>query len=1028
MPKPKAEHRRRSKNRREARALQQQEKRQEEQLQEKRMSLYRNRTTIGQRLSYWFVGLFNPGYAEQLQEGDIQQLELTQAFEQQEEAQMEEERRLNPVVTIPKSTFANVTEPMITLIGAALPRQRFPASPPQATVGEGDRVGSIGDQAAAIPAYNSSALTSPQPSWGENVWAMASQLSGALDSFAQAIPVWPPVVGATVVADDRQQDQEAGGQVLQQATEEKDADKERELIQYKYDKAKKIITYSRRDRFDGAAEVLRASRKDVLKKLGGHHPVQKKNGDKQEEVVVPKEGEEGFKEAVGLLKEVQAYHIRENDIAALKEVNGKLEYVCYQLAIKHYAAKAYEEAISNISQAIALYQERIKDKNEEEDKQYLAKWYGELSQIYYASGNYTEAVEALSHSTQLAFENPSSSIFPRRSYQIYAVEVHYMAGNLEQAGAIFKEMANKLDVQDVLRAIGFDGLRNKALKQEIPITELVPPYSGHYLDWLENILTGMNKQTKAIEVSYVVTSLRPASPSMARHYYAYGTHHTTPDHEAIQALQRIISLVPDADAARYHAAIGERYKRGKDYDQAIASFQQALRLDYNNAEYHAGLGDVYIKDGNLNAAKDAYVLAIAFAPQRHAYHVQLSDIAIQLGREDLASTYLDIAERLNPMEREMDRDMNRNRERAACLQLGNIYYQQKEYEKAVPLYERVFRDRLLPLALSGPDARYLAAFQLGHSYYQLGDYPRASSVFENYLSDKNQNTFVSNRWVIADAHYQAVRLGKAGKGAQEIYQITYKNILNGQQSLSSAEKGFIYYRLYEGYLKAALVGCLVLSAGFLGLSYRDAYRYDKRIRPYKTPLGYTEGMVKVREIVFGNWAATLVEEKDLRSLPKSIGKDSFLTHLRSWIKERKENDERKENKAMASDEWLQKRLVLTDGNNAIMETFSQASIFIYQAVGQDSFNHWIANFTPAELRESTRRERPWLHRKLFSGLPSVAVLPSEEEMRFAGVDRYFDKLQQEDKMEEKGSEDESSRAARELRRRERQEGAVIEMV
>lgn len=188
--------------------LQPQEERQNAQGQEEKMSLYRNRTTTLERLSHALIDKVNPAYARRLREERIQQLELAEFFEHAEGEKEEIARQQNPVFVPEKSYFAAVVEPIVFLLGQVLPQQRFPTP----FLPSSQAVERAGGESSVLAAPANSSLALAKPSFGQGMLAMAaSQIGGALHTLAAAIPVWPPVVGATAVVEAIDQEQETLG-------------------------------------------------------------------------------------------------------------------------------------------------------------------------------------------------------------------------------------------------------------------------------------------------------------------------------------------------------------------------------------------------------------------------------------------------------------------------------------------------------------------------------------------------------------------------------------------------------------------------------------------------------------------------------------------------------------------------------------------------------------------------------------------------------------------------------------------------
>jgi len=65
---------------------------------------------------------------------------------------------------------------------------------------------------------------------------------------------------------------------------------------------------------------------------------------------------------------------------------------------------------------------------------------------------------------------------------------------------------------------------------------------------------------------------------------------------------------------------GKRLVDNKDYNGAIAVYQQAAKLDPRNARIYAGIGYLYTQQGNFSLALDAYRRAIAINPNNSDFY------------------------------------------------------------------------------------------------------------------------------------------------------------------------------------------------------------------------------------------------------------------------------------------------------------------------------------------------------------------------------------------------------------------------
>jgi tetratricopeptide (TPR) repeat protein len=116
--------------------------------------------------------------------------------------------------------------------------------------------------------------------------------------------------------------------------------------------------------------------------------------------------------------------------------------------------------------------------------------------------------------------------------------------------------------------------------------------------------------------------------------------------EALAAFEQAIRLDPN-DASTYH---GKGIALGglKRYEEALAAFEQAIRLDPNNPTYHANKGIALFKLERYEEALIAYEEAIRLDPNNPDYHANKGDALLSLDPYEEALTAYEQAIRLDP--------------------------------------------------------------------------------------------------------------------------------------------------------------------------------------------------------------------------------------------------------------------------------------------------------------------------------------------------------------------------------------------
>jgi tetratricopeptide (TPR) repeat protein/peroxiredoxin len=163
-----------------------------------------------------------------------------------------------------------------------------------------------------------------------------------------------------------------------------------------------------------------------------------------------------------------------------------------------------------------------------------------------------------------------------------------------------------------------------------------------------------------------------------------------------------------AEFRRNYLSYGSVFFQREYYDQAEASFQQALLDDASSAEALYGLGSVYLKQQKTREAQDSFERTIklrASYPETmpNAWN-NLGLIATREGRTADAIPLFQEALRLSPDHL------------IALDNLGNAYRQQKKWDEARDVLERA-----VAVGQEDPEANY----SLGMVFAQTGDTDRA---------------------------------------------------------------------------------------------------------------------------------------------------------------------------------------------------------------------------------------------------------------------------------------------------------------
>ncbi len=254
--------------------------------------------------------------------------------------------------------------------------------------------------------------------------------------------------------------------------------------------------------------------------------------------------------------------------------------------------------------------------------------------------------------------------------------------------------------------------------------------------------------------------------------------------EAIAEFEEAIKINPDDAKAHYN--LGLTYDNQGRLDEAIAEYKEAIRLNPDDANAHLNLGVAYADQGQLEEAIAEYQEAIRIHPDYANAHFNLGLAYDEQGRTEEAIAEYQEAIRINPDDAD------------AHLNLGVAYKKQGRFDEAIAEYQEALRINPdyalvhLNLGVAYADQGQLeeaiaeyqeairihpdyanAHFNLGLAYREQGRTEEAIAEFETYLQLRPD---ASNR---AEVEEEIERLKEqaAGAGAE------YRNAAGGYSLL-----------------------------------------------------------------------------------------------------------------------------------------------------------------------------------------------------------------------------------------------------
>jgi protein O-GlcNAc transferase len=230
---------------------------------------------------------------------------------------------------------------------------------------------------------------------------------------------------------------------------------------------------------------------------------------------------------------------------------------------------------------------------------------------------------------------------------------HHLAGNLEQAEDIYKEILNvQRDNADVYNDLG-------------------------------NLLQEQGKLVEAIHCYQKATQI---NPDFAGAYYNLAE--TLQDmgrlDEASGYYKKVIELNPDFAGAYYN--LGFILQEKRQFDEAMANYLKVLKLTPNDADTCNNIGIVMEEKGLLDSAIAFYIRAIELNPDFAVAYNNLSCAYNKLGVILLEKGQLN--EAINNFQRALDFDSNYS---DAYYNLGIVLHEKGELDEAIQYYQKAIQ-------------------------------------------------------------------------------------------------------------------------------------------------------------------------------------------------------------------------------------------------------------------------------------------------------------------------------------------------
>lgn len=229
------------------------------------------------------------------------------------------------------------------------------------------------------------------------------------------------------------------------------------------------------------------------------------------------------------------------------------------------------------------------------------------------------------------------------------------------------------------------------------------------------------KYDQAINAFKRSAALSPFSDNAAKAYDYIGKAYLQQEktEEAIKTYQEAIRIYPQRD--EFHRALGDIYLKEKMPEEALKEFEAAVKLNPDDAESRYSLGQSYLDAGELDKAGEQFAAIVQLTSTSATGYYGLGQVAHREGDLEEAASQLTKAIRFN------------KGFELAYVELGYVYADMGEFQKA--------EDQSAILEVKNSDRKAIL-----DSYITLARQPRITGA----LSPDGFNTVLGPKTEVAD--------------------------------------------------------------------------------------------------------------------------------------------------------------------------------------------------------------------------------------------------------------------------------------
>jgi serine/threonine protein kinase/tetratricopeptide (TPR) repeat protein len=233
--------------------------------------------------------------------------------------------------------------------------------------------------------------------------------------------------------------------------------------------------------------------------------------------------------------------------------------------------------------------------------------------------------------------------------------------------------------------------------------------------------------------------------------------------EAIVELKRALELAPNSDEA--YRRLATAYLAGGRSDEAIQAYQKAVEMNPYYWVNHNVLGNAYYQLADYGKAAESYRRVIELDPNNPYAYNNLGAVLVQSGK---------FREAVEPLEKSLQFSADGQ----AYSNLGIAYFYLKQYDKAIPAYEKAVQ--LVPTS-------DMFVGNLAEAYHLVGQADRAQTTFEQAISLAYKELRVNPRDAVTKGRL-ALWYAKKGDVSQAL------KFVSEARAIDSNNVDLIYYQ------------------------------------------------------------------------------------------------------------------------------------------------------------------------------------------------------------------------------------------